>query len=177
MIDYDARRIFREAPDPAQSSANKSDTDCGWSNSAPGCPRQWKTTVLVTRLGYLVYCQGIAPASILTMTYTVAATKEMKSRFAKQFGDEYAAALEFRTINGLSAKIIDYYSRNYGRRKPFQLLTDGSETARLVSQIYQTITEEFATPQYRPGHRYDHYLYQKHDADSNRNKGAGLRHT
>ncbi|MFZ2257946.1 MAG: ATP-dependent helicase [Clostridiaceae bacterium] len=109
-------------------------------------PGSGKTTVLVTRLGYMVYCQGIDPASILTMTYTVAATAEMKSRFTKQFGPEYAAALEFRTINGLSAKIIDYYSRNHGRSKPFQLLTDGSEVARMVSRIHQKITEEFATP-------------------------------
>lgn len=109
-------------------------------------PGSGKTTVLVTRLGYMVYCKGIAPESILTMTYTVAATKEMKNRFARLFGPEYAGALEFRTINGLSAKIIDYYSRNHGRGKPFQLMSDGSEAARLVSQIYQRVTGEFGSP-------------------------------
>ena len=45
-------------------------------------PGSGKTTVLVTRLGYMVLCRGIDPKSILTMTYTVAATKDMKSRFA-----------------------------------------------------------------------------------------------
>ena len=44
-------------------------------------PGSGKTTVLVTRLGYMVYCCGIAPTQILTMTYTVAATDEMRQRF------------------------------------------------------------------------------------------------
>lgn len=99
-------------------------------------PGSGKTTVLVTRLGYMIYCRSIAPDSILTMTYTVAATKEMQQRFASMFGSEYADALEFRTINGLSAKIIDYYSRNYGKRQPFKLLDNDSELSRLVGQIY-----------------------------------------
>lgn len=109
-------------------------------------PGSGKTTVLVTRLGYMVYCKNIAPESILTMTYTVAATREMKNRFAEMFGEEYVRAMEFRTINGLSAKIIEYYSRNHGRGQPFQLVTDGSETSHLVARIYQRTTEQFPAP-------------------------------
>ncbi len=99
----------------------------------------------MTRLGYMVCCHDIAPDSILTMTYTVAATKEMQQRFASMFGSEYADALEFRTINGLSAKIIDYYSRNHGKRQPFELLYNDGELARMVGQIYQKINNEYAT--------------------------------
>lgn len=109
-------------------------------------PGSGKTTVLVLRLGYLIHCLGIAPESILTMTYTVAATQEMKSRFAGLFGSSDANALEFRTINGLSAKIIDYYSRNHGRREPFQLLSDEGAVSRLLTQVYQRVTGEFSTP-------------------------------
>ena len=79
------------------------------------------------------------------MTYTVAATKEMQQRFASMFGREYADALEFRTINGLSSKIIDYYSRNHGKRQPFELLDNDGELARMVGQIYQKINNEYAT--------------------------------
>lgn len=35
-------------------------------------PGSGKTTVLVSRLGYMIYCLGITPESILTVTYTVA---------------------------------------------------------------------------------------------------------
>lgn len=108
-------------------------------------PGSGKTTVLVTRLGYMVHLCGIAPGSILTMTYTVAATREMQERFASMFGSEYAADMEFRTINGLSAKIIDYYSRNFGKRAPFTLLENSGEQAQIIAQIYQKLNEEYAT--------------------------------
>ncbi|MFR7744587.1 MAG: UvrD-helicase domain-containing protein [Acutalibacteraceae bacterium] len=39
-------------------------------------PGSGKTTVLVTRLGYMALCRGIDPAHILAVTYTVAATRE-----------------------------------------------------------------------------------------------------
>lgn len=96
-------------------------------------PGSGKTTVLVTRLGYMVCCRNIEPGSILTMTYTVAATKEMQQRFGSLFGSQRGCAPEFRTINGLSAKIIDYYSRTYCKRHPFELQDNDSELSRLVA--------------------------------------------
>ena len=76
-------------------------------------PGSGKTTVLITRLGYMTLVCGIPPQSILTMTYTVAATREMRARFAALFGDALAGQLEFRTINGVAARIIALYSRMY----------------------------------------------------------------
>ena len=107
-------------------------------------PGSGKATVLVTRLGYMVYYCGIDPASILTMTYTVAATGDMKKRFASRFGTEYANRLEFRTINGVSSKIIQYYSENHCRREAFALLNNEGELNRIVRQIYQDVNEEYA---------------------------------
>ena len=106
-------------------------------------PGSGKTTVLVTRLGYMVLCRGIDPKNILTMTYTVAATREMKQRFADLFGEDYARNMEFRTINGVSAKIIDYYSRNFGKGQSFELLEDEGELSRLLRRIYQEVNGEF----------------------------------
>ena len=109
-------------------------------------PGSGKTTVLVTRLGYMIYCRGIDPSHILTMTYTVAATREMKQRFARLFGTEYADALEFRTINGLSAKIIAYYTRLHGTGRAFDLLDNEGEIAALLRDIYKEVRHDFATP-------------------------------
>ena len=106
-------------------------------------PGSGKTTVLVTRLGYMVYCRGVAPENVLTMTYTVAATGDMKRRFASLFGSEYASRLEFRTINGVSSKIIRYYGRYYNRRT-FSLLDDNNELNQIVRGIYQDINGEYA---------------------------------
>ena len=83
-------------------------------------PGSGKTTVLVTHLGYMVYCKGIRPESILTVTYTVAATKDMKARFVRFFGEEHADKLTFRTINGLCAVAINYYAKVKGTQ-PFAL--------------------------------------------------------
>ena len=93
-------------------------------------PGSGKTTVLITRLGYMTEVCGIAPEAILTMTYTVAATQEMRARFAARFGGELAARLEFRTINGVAARIIALYSRMYGRTPP-ELIRNESETSAL----------------------------------------------
>lgn len=107
-------------------------------------PGSGKTTVLVSRLGYMIYGLGIDPESILTMTYTIAATKDMKSRFVSFFGDEYAERLEFRTINGVCAKIIMRYESLMGR-KAFELVTDERQTATLISQIYRDVEKDFPT--------------------------------
>ena len=105
-------------------------------------PGSGKTTVLVNRLGYMVQCCGIAPEQILTMTYTVAATQEMRSRFAARFGAELAERMQFRTINGLSAMILQYYSRRYQRQQP-QLITRESDLTPLLIQIYQLVSDDY----------------------------------
>lgn len=106
-------------------------------------PGSGKTTVLITRLGYMTEVCGIAPESILTMTYTVAATQEMRARFAARFGEAEAARMEFRTINGVAARIIALYSRMYGRTPP-DLLQIESETTPLLLQLWQSINHEYA---------------------------------
>ena len=106
-------------------------------------PGSGKTTVLITRLGYMTEVCGIAPESILTMTYTVAATQEMRARFAARFGEAEAARMEFRTINGVAARIIALYSRMYGRTPP-DLLQSESETTPLLLQLWQSINHEYA---------------------------------
>ena len=67
-------------------------------------PGSGKTTVLVTRLGYMLCCCGIPADKILTMTYTKAATREMRQRFARLFGEDCPQVPEFRTINGLCSR-------------------------------------------------------------------------
>ena len=83
-------------------------------------PGSGKTTVLVTRLGYLALCCGVDPGSILVMTYTVAATQELRARFAALFPQLSGRTPQFRTINGLSAKIIESSAACAARRSRFR---------------------------------------------------------
>lgn len=107
-------------------------------------PGSGKTTVLVTRLGYMIYAKGIAPEKILTVTYTVAATEDMAARFASLFGTNMADRLTFKTINGICAGIIHTYGRKTGRT-PFALLNDEKVIADTLAKIYQKTERMYAT--------------------------------
>lgn len=97
-------------------------------------PGSGKTTVLVTRLGYLLYCRGVRPENILTVTYTVAATRDMKRRFSSLFGADFAEKLAFRTINGLCSSIIHHYAR-VKRSQPFALADSDAHLNSVIRDL------------------------------------------
>lgn len=108
-------------------------------------PGSGKTTVLVTRLGYMLECRGINPQNILVMTYTVAATRDMKRRFSELFGEDLAERLEFRTINGVCAKIIRSYEHSNGTTA-FSLISDEDGSADgMVRNLYKEILNDYPT--------------------------------
>ena len=107
-------------------------------------PGSGKTTMLVARLGYLVLCAGIPPEKILTVTYTVAACRDMSKRFSRFFGEELADRMEFRTINGICAKVILTYGRMIGKT-PFSLAGEEEGLSRLLSSIYVEETHNYPT--------------------------------
>ncbi|MCR4674452.1 MAG: ATP-dependent helicase [Lachnospiraceae bacterium] len=106
-------------------------------------PGSGKTTVLVDRLGYMIFECGIDPKNILTITYTDAATRDMKQRFLTKFGEEYNNQIEFRTINGISQKILMYLGQKIGQ-KPFEII-DRKVQISLVKNIFNHVTKKFAT--------------------------------
>lgn len=105
-------------------------------------PGSGKTTVLVTRLAYMVFAASISPESILTVTYTVAATKDMRERFKVKFGEEMAERLEFRTINGISQKILQYFGRIKGK-EPFGIAD--KEVSSVLKNVFLTVTGQYPT--------------------------------
>lgn len=107
-------------------------------------PGSGKTTVLVSRIGYMVLGCGIPPESILTMTYTVSAARDMRQRFASMFGAEVAQRLEFRTINGVCSRIISCYEHITGR-KAYTLMEQTSQQSSLIGTLYHRLTGEYAT--------------------------------
>lgn len=105
-------------------------------------PGSGKTTVVITRLGWLVLGLGIDPREILSITYTVAATRDMKDRCTAMFGPELADSLRFRTINGLCSLVIRKYEQLSGRTAP-KLLDSDSQISPILRQIYQGLYSEF----------------------------------
>jgi len=107
-------------------------------------PGSGKTTVLVTRLGYMIYGCGIHPSNILTLTYTVAATNDMRERFSRFFGEELGSKLEFRTINSICAGVIKEYGRRIGK-VPYELESDEKILLGIISSFYQEYEKEYPT--------------------------------
>ncbi|MBR1471425.1 MAG: UvrD-helicase domain-containing protein [Lachnospiraceae bacterium] len=107
-------------------------------------PGSGKTTVLVHRLGYMIACCGIRPENILTLTYTVAATQDMSKRFEAIFGSALHDRLEFRTINGICAKVISRYAHMIGQTA-FELVTDEGKLSHVLTDILKDKLSEYPT--------------------------------
>lgn len=105
-------------------------------------PGSGKTTVLVCRIGYMIYVLGIKPEEILTVTYTVSATEDMRNRFEKFFGAEYVNRLEFRTINGISQKILTYYGVATGKT-PYNVAD--KEIGAIINESIMKVNGGFPT--------------------------------
>lgn len=103
-------------------------------------PGSGKTTVIVARLGYMIFCKNISPGSILTMTYNVSAAADMKKRFFDKFPD-FEGNIEFRTINGFCATVILSYER-FKNTTAFTLAEE-NQTTRIIRALYMDMLHEF----------------------------------
>ena len=144
MIDMNSNKFFNKY----NVSLNEQQMEAVQTVDGPvlllAVPGSGKTTVLVTRLGYMIYCCDIHPERILTLTYTKAATIDMSERFCSFFGDEMQSSLEFRTINGICAKVIQYYGRRIGK-KAFELISNEKMIGNILLSIYRKYLDEYPT--------------------------------
>lgn len=111
-------------------------------------PGSGKTTTIVAHLGYLIFVKGVDPSRLLTITYTNAATKDLRKRFKATFSELFVRAdfsryPEFRTINSLAYSIIHYYIRSENRT-PFDLIKD-KDVALLLRNILKAHGNPFPT--------------------------------
>jgi len=114
------------------------------SNLLLAVPGSGKTTVLVSRLGYMIKEKSINPKSILAITFSKNAAEEMKQRYITFFGEESGNIIDFRTINSLSLDIYKRYckSAEISERK----LIEGKELHTLYGKIYnQFHSDEYAS--------------------------------
>ncbi|MDO5707896.1 MAG: ATP-dependent helicase [Andreesenia angusta] len=76
-------------------------------------PGAGKTTVLISRIAYLIKCLSIKEESILSITFSRASARDMKERFQNTYGNKYGLNAKFSTIHSFSYRVLrDYFRKN-----------------------------------------------------------------
>lgn len=106
-----------------------------------------KTRVLTYKIAYLLD-QGYAPWSILALTFTNKAAREMKERIARQVGPERARGLWMGTFHSVFSRILRAESKAIGFSSNFTIY-DASDSKSLVKSIIKEMQLDEKT--YKPG--------------------------
>ncbi|MDR1153939.1 MAG: UvrD-helicase domain-containing protein [Bacteroidales bacterium] len=92
-----------------------------------------KTRVLTYRIAYLL-TQGIAPGSILSLTFTNKAAREMKARIAQLVSESEARRLWMGTFHSVFARILRSEAEATGYPSNFSIY-DTQDSKNVVKQI------------------------------------------
>ena len=107
-----------------------------------------KTRVLTYRIAYLLE-KGVAPWSILALTFTNKAAREMKNRIGQIVGKEVASKLWMGTFHSIFSRILRIESEKLGFPSTFSIY-DTSDSKSLINSILRDmkLNKEKA---YKPG--------------------------
>ena len=97
-----------------------------------------KTRVLTYRIAYLL-TQGVAPGSILALTFTNKAAKEMKERIAQLLSETEARRLWMGTFHSVFARILRSEGSVLGYPSNFTIY-DTQDAKNVVKQIVKELT-------------------------------------
>ena len=92
-----------------------------------------KTRVLTYKVAYLLE-QGYAPSSILALTFTNKAAREMKERIARMVGEEQARRLWMGTFHSLFARMLRHEAEHIGYPPRFTIY-DAADSKSLINSI------------------------------------------
>jgi len=93
-----------------------------------------KTRVLTYKIAYLLQ-KGLAPWSILALTFTNKAAREMKSRVAELVGEDRARYLNMGTFHSVFLRILRAEAEAVGLQRNFSIYDDGDSRGVVNSII------------------------------------------
>lgn len=93
-----------------------------------------KTRVLTYKIAYLLQ-KGLAPWSILALTFTNKAAREMKSRVAELVGEDRARYLNMGTFHSVFLRILRAEAETVGLQRNFSIYDDGDSRGVVNSII------------------------------------------
>ncbi|MBO4801385.1 MAG: exodeoxyribonuclease V subunit gamma [Bacteroidaceae bacterium] len=106
-----------------------------------------KTRVLTYKIAHLLRL-GMKPWNILALTFTNKAADEMKSRIARQVGEESAQRLWMGTFHSIFARILRIENQSLGFSSNFTIY-DAADSKSLVKTIIKEMGLDDKT--YKPG--------------------------
>ncbi len=115
---------------PAQREAVTADSDNLLVLAGAG---SGKTRVLVHRIAWLIRAQGYSPYSILSVTFTNKAAREMRSRI-EEILQLPSHGLWVGTFHGLAHRLLKAHWKEAGLPQNFQIL-DADDQLRLVKRV------------------------------------------
>ncbi len=99
-----------------------------------------KTRVLTARIAWLV-SQGVDPSSILAVTFTNKAAKEMRERVAATVNSEQAKKITLSTFHALCVRLLRKHAHLLGYKENFSIFDEGDQMG-LVKKIAARIHDK-----------------------------------
>ncbi len=106
-----------------------------------------KTRVLVHRIAWLIQVEQVSPYSIMAVTFTNKAAREMRGRLEELFGSQLpgsgnrhinSRAMWVGTFHGLAHRLLKAHWQDAGLPQNFQIL-DSDDQLRMVKRVYQQL--------------------------------------
>ncbi len=101
-----------------------------------------KTRVLVHRIAWLIQVERLSPYSIMAVTFTNKAAREMRSRLDELFNAIHqpinSRAMWVGTFHGIAHRLLKAHWQDANLPQNFQIL-DGDDQLRLIKRVYQAL--------------------------------------
>lgn len=118
-----------------------------------------KTRVLTYKIAYLL-SQGVSPASILALTFTNKASKEMRKRIGELVGYQNSRYLWMGTFHSIFSRILRNEAEHIGFTKDFSIY-DTADSKSLIKSIIKELMLDDKI--YRPGNIHSRISFAKNN--------------
>jgi DNA helicase II / ATP-dependent DNA helicase PcrA len=100
-----------------------------------------KTRVITCRVAHMI-AEGVAPSSILAVTFTNKAANEMRERLAAMVAKEHASKVLMSTFHALCMRILRAGIEHLGYKKNFSIYDEGDQLGLIKKIITRTAAQD-----------------------------------
>ncbi len=97
-----------------------------------------KTRVLVHRIAWKIQVEGLSPYSIMAVTFTNKAAREMRTRIEELLNNNVQGGMWVGTFHGLAHRLLKAHASEAGLPDNFQIL-DSDDQLRMMKRIHREL--------------------------------------